>query len=102
MKTIRRITFGFALLSVLCTANALADTIDLTTAGASGSRTAALGGLFAVQQITPQTTGTGAIDSFLRVQADGSEQGYNTSNGNPLDDKGGNFTRALLLSEIPI
>ena len=80
-------------------------TIDLTTAGASHSQTAAIGGNFTVTQIDPQSTGTGVIDSFLRVQASGSqnsEDGYNTSNGTPFDDKGGSFTRALDLSEVPI
>lgn len=81
--------------------SAYAGTIDLTTAGASFTQTAAVGGSFTVTQISPQSTGTGVIDSFLRVQQNGSEQGYNTSNGTPLDDKAGNFTRALLTSEIP-
>lgn len=85
-------------------ANAAATTIDLTTAGANnGTGTAAaVGGNFVVQQISPQSTGTGVIDSFLRVQANGSEQGYNTSTGTPYDDKSGNFTRALSLTEVPI
>lgn len=84
-------------------ANAAVTTIDLTTAGANnGAGTAAaVGGTFLVQQISPQSTGTGVIDSFLRVQANGSEQGYNTSTGTPYDDKAGNFTRALSLSEVP-
>jgi hypothetical protein len=78
--------------------------IDLTTAGASNGvgSLANLGGNFIVQQISPQSTGTGVIDSFLRIQQDGTERGFNTSvNNPPLDDKAGNFTRALLLSEIP-
>jgi hypothetical protein len=54
-----------------------------------------------VQQISPQSTGTGVIDSFLRIQQTGSERGYNTDIGTPLDDKGGGFTRSLLLSEVP-
>jgi hypothetical protein len=82
-----------------------ATTIDLTGAPGknNGTGTAALtGGNFIVQQISPQSTGTGVIDSFLRVQSNNNEQGYNTSNGTPYDDKGGNFTRALSLSEVPI
>jgi hypothetical protein len=65
-------------------------------------------------QIPDGSTGTGVIDSFLRVQAKDNgdkdnplpepfEEGFNTSkNPPPLDSKGGNFTRALLLSEIPV
>lgn len=90
-------------LLILSAVTAQANTIiDLTAAGNSSTQTAALGGSFTVVQVSPQPTGTGFIDSFLRVQAKKSEQGYNTNNGTPLDDKGGNFTRALLLSEIPI
>jgi hypothetical protein len=91
-------------LLILCavTTQAANTIIDLTATGNSSSQIAALGGSFTVEQVGPQPTGTGFIDSFLRVQAKGSEQGYNTDNGTPLDDKGGNFTRSLLLSEIPI
>jgi len=79
-----------------------ASNIDLTTAGAtSGVKLSASGDNFIVTQIAPQSTGTGVIDSFLRVQSNGNEQGYNTSLGTPFDDKGGSFTRALLLSEVP-
>jgi len=67
--------------------------------------TSSSGDNFIVTQIDPQSTGTGVIDSFLRVQASGgntSEQGYNTSLSAPLDDKSGSFTRSLLLTEVPI
>jgi hypothetical protein len=83
-------------------ANLYASTIDLTTSGASVTTSADLGGTFTVTQINPQSTGTGVIDSFLRIQANGAEAGYNTDLGTPLDDKGGGFTRSLLLSEVPI
>jgi len=76
-------------------------TIDLTTAGTSGS---ANGALF--QQISPQSTGTGVIDSFLRIQANGTEQGFNNSVSEfTLDDvaKGGqNYNHDILLSHVPI
>jgi len=89
-----------------------ATTINLATTSANNcnavagvcttnGNNAALGGNFIVQQISPQSTGTGVIDSFLRVQDDPTEQGYNTSNGTPYSDKGGNFTRALALTEVP-
>ena len=47
-------------------------------------------------------TGTGLIQSFLRLQANGSEQGFNTDyRPVPLDDKAGNFTHSITLGDIP-
>jgi hypothetical protein len=89
----------------LANANARAGIIDLTTAGATGSGTAFIGGTFQVQQVPPQPTGTGFIDSFVRLQPGGStnaEQGFNTSLATHYDELGGNFTRALTLGEVPI
>lgn len=59
-------------------------------------------GLFFTDEQHP--TGTGVIDSFLRVQQNGWEQGYNTST-RPVQDSvqvkiDPNFTRDLLLSEV--
>jgi len=82
-----------------------ATEINLTTMNAdSGSApvVSQSGDTFYVVQIPDQTTGTGVIDPFLRLQANGDESGYNTSLGTPLDDKGGPFTRSLLLSEVPV
>ena len=50
-----------------------ATLVDLTTAGAFGSIGA---GYF--EQINPQSTGTGVIDAFVRIQNSGTEQGFNT------------------------
>jgi hypothetical protein len=52
-----------------------------------------------------QPTGTGYIDPFLRLQANGTEQGYNTSGRigaqAPLDDKSDpNFTRNITFSDL--
>jgi len=74
------------------------------------------GAIFA--QINVQPTGTGVIDSFLRLQANGTEQGYNTdardykANGQysstsgvktQLDEKSDpNYTRSILLTDVPI
>lgn len=71
--------------------------------GNTGSGTGSVGGQFQVDWINSQSTGTGVIDSFLRIQQTGQERGYNTSLGTPLDDKApaGGFTRALTLGEIP-
>lgn len=80
-------------------ATASATTLDLTTAGAFGTINGAI-----FQQATIQSSGTGVIDSFLRVLSPGNtttEQGYNTSvRPAPMDDLGGNFTRDLTISEV--
>jgi len=74
-----------------------AKDLNLTSTGASGFVN---GGFF--QQISPQTTGTGVIEPFLRVQGNGTESGFNTSLNNPMPDvKTGIWTHDILLSAIP-
>jgi len=71
--------------------------VDLTTRGSSGSINGAL-----YQQFEPQPTGTGVLNTFLRVQKQGIEQGYNTDwRPTGFDEKTDLHTRSLLLSEIP-
>lgn len=87
---------------VAAAGGASAGTIcDLTTATATTDVSCTInGGIFQTNEQHP--TGTGYIDSFLRVQQKGSEQGYNTS-GRPVqfDEKTDpNFTRDLTLSSI--
>lgn len=74
---------------------------------ASSSTCAFNGGVYNV--VGPHPTGTGVIDSFLRVQQKGAEEGFNTSarpmmcDGRVCDDKTDpNFTRDLLSSSVPI
>jgi len=57
-------------------------------------------GTTVIQFTQPQPTGTGYIDPFLRVQANGTEQGYNTSGGTPFDDKGGPWTHDITFSDL--
>jgi hypothetical protein len=98
---VRACTLGAVLFVLVGAQSAFGNTvIDLTTIGAQSTQTAAIGGSFTVQQIQPQSTGTGFIDSFLRIQQTGQERGFNTNIGTPLDDKGGSFTHALLLSDV--
>ena len=47
-----------------------------------------------------QPTGTGEIQSFLRVQSDPTEEGYNTSGGTPFDDKSGPWTHDIRVSDL--
>ena len=78
---------------------ASAGMLDLTSAGASGTIDGAL-----FVQMDEQPTGTGFIDSFVRMQNRGFERGYN-SDFRPVefDEKTDpNFTRSLLLDEVPI
>jgi hypothetical protein len=59
------------------------------------------GALFQTAELQP--AGTGVIDSFVRMQAMGTQQGYNTDGRpvpfNELTDP--NFTRSLLLTSVP-
>lgn len=79
----------------------LADTIDLTTTGSEGWLEGAL-----FMQFNPEdSTGTGVIDPFLRLQGNNSqttiEKGYNTSGTIEFDTKDDPHTHDLLLSDIP-
>jgi hypothetical protein len=106
-KTARRIlpAFGLALVAVLATApKASASECDLY---ASSSTCLFNGGIYNV--VGPHPTGTGVIQSFLRVQQKGTEQGFNTDarpmmcDGAVCDDKTDpNFTRDLLTSSVPV
>jgi hypothetical protein len=91
---------GFVTCSMALSGQAAeAATCDLTTAGSSCSIGSAL-----FMQADPQPTGTGFIDSFVRIQNHGTEHGYNTS-GRPVafhEKTDPNFTRALLLTEVPV
>lgn len=80
--------------------SAQADTVlNLTTSGSSGT----INGAF-FQQISPKATGTGNIDSFVRIEQNGTEQGYNTD-ARPVEfneKKDATFTHSLLLTDVPI
>ena len=84
---------------LLCAGSASATTVDLTPgAGSSGT----IGGvLFEFDQVQP--AGTGILNSFLRILANGTEQGYNTSNpAFPFDEQppAGGFTRDITFGEL--
>ena len=74
-----------------------ASALDLVNAGDSGF----VNGAF-FQQVADQSTGTGVIEPFLRLQANGTEQGFNTSVNNVLDNKDGIWTHSLLVSDVPV
>lgn len=73
--------------------------IDLTTSGASyvGSDNVEW------HQLTSQPTGTGIYDPFLRIQATGSESGFNTDyTPVPLDDKASIYTHSVVFGDLGI
>lgn len=80
---------------------AYGETINLSTSN-SGTATAATGGTYLATWVDAQSTGTGVIDSFVRVHATGDEHGYNTDAGTPMDTVPGNFTHSLQLSAVPV
>jgi hypothetical protein len=80
-----------------------AELLDVTASGSQATSTAAVGGQFYVTQQFVQPAGTGNVNSFLRLQHDDSEQGYNTdAKQPPLNDKAGNWTHSLQLSGVPV
>jgi hypothetical protein len=77
---------------------AYATTVDLTTAGSSGTINGAL-----FQQVGPQPTGSGVIDPFVRISANTEiEQGFNTDARPTQFDENSSptFTHSLLLSSL--
>lgn len=86
---------SFGLAAALLSTTATATIVDLTNSDTGTVNSARF------DFMAQQPTGTGVIKPFLRVQANGSEQGYNTS-GSPLpfDDKAGIWTHDLRFSDL--
>lgn len=80
----------------MCTSIANATEVYLTTPTSQGTIDSVL---FSANDQHP--TGTGYINPFLRIQNNGTEVGYNTdAKFPPPNDKAGNFTHSLLLSDL--
>src|SRR4051812_38322269 len=47
-------------------------------------------------------SGTGNYNSFLRIQNNGEEQGFNTDTNSLLDNKDGNWTHSLQISTLQV
>lgn len=92
--------FVLLVIGLICMPAVAGPILDLTAEGSSGYI-----GLGYFEQYSPQPTGTGYIDSFVRVSTNQEVvQGYNTS-ARPLEfdeNSSPQFTRALLLSSIPV
>jgi hypothetical protein len=80
---------------IVCPVLGYATVVDLTGSNDSGSINSAQ-----FVFVTPQPTGTGVIQPFLRVENTPMEQGYNTSGGTPFDDKAGPWTHNLTLGDL--
>jgi hypothetical protein len=91
--------YGLFIALVAMVGSVQAVVLDLTTAGSSGTINGAL-----FQQIPGATAGTGLINSFVRVQANGTEEGFNATVRPVMTNVGTdpNFTRDIRLSEVPI
>lgn len=75
---------------------ARADVIDLTSAGATVNYEGAI-----YVQSSDRPTGTGVIQPFLRIQMNGTEEGYNTDGPIQFDTKDmNNWTRSLPLNSL--
>jgi len=79
----------------ICTSVGQATVVDLTGSNDSGTID---GAQFVFT--TPQPTGTGVIQPFLRLENFPVEQGYNTSGGTPFDDKAGPWTHDLTFGDL--
>jgi hypothetical protein len=93
---------ALALLHIFaCSPLGAATIVDLTSAGSSG----VIGGAI-YEQSPMQSTGTGTINTFVQVQAQGNnttQHGYNTTVNNTLDNgNSDNFNHAITLGEVPI
>ncbi len=74
--------------------------LDLTSEGASGTINGAI-----YEQIDPQSTGTGTIDSFVQIATRGNDtdsSAYNTTENNTLDNGASdNFNHSIFVGDIP-
>jgi hypothetical protein len=76
-----------------------ATPLDLTTDGSQAMASGAI-----LQQTDAQPTGTGYIRSFVRVQATGEQEGFNTD-ARPLqfdENSSPQFTRSVTVGEMPV
>ncbi|NQU10532.1 PEP-CTERM sorting domain-containing protein [bacterium] len=76
--------------------SAQAAEYDLTSTGATATIDGAV-----YTQVDPQTTGTGVFQPFMRIQATGTEEGYNTSE-RPMDLKNDSWTIDLPYASLAV
>jgi len=92
-----------ALFVALLASPASATILDLTAAGTCPTPTNTAGcsinGAY-YNQTTEQSTGTGVIEPFVRIQANTNESGINTDGPYTLDEKTGTWTHSTLVSDF--
>ena len=92
---------AFTTVLVLCVASisSASITLNLTTAGSSGNINGAI-----YEQIDPQSTGTGTINSFAQIGGNTTQvEAYNTNVNNTLDNGNSpNFNHSITLADVPI
>ncbi|HSV92390.1 MAG TPA: hypothetical protein VLH81_04915, partial [Desulfobacterales bacterium] len=103
---------GGLVASALLAATALAAVADTGTynievSDRNGYRSATLTSGATVEylgdsNVTFGSAGTGTFNSFVRIQADPVEAGYNTDGTLQFDTKGGTWTHSIKVSEIPV
>ena len=84
-----------AALALGVASSASAATLDLTSVASSGTIN---GAIFTTPDVI--VSGTGLIDSFVRIQGNGTESGYNTDGTPEFDTKAGTFTHSIQLSDL--
>jgi hypothetical protein len=94
---VRRLTlFTLLLLLVIGLSPAHAVVLDLTTEGAWGTINGAR-----FYQFNEIPTGTGRVNTFLRIQGFGEQHGYNTDGTVEFDTMAG-FTHSIQISDLPV
>jgi PEP-CTERM motif-containing protein len=124
MTLLQRISVALVFVTaglVLAAPRANANSCDLYTTSASCGPAQGISGSIGsalYQVVGPQPTGTGVIDSFLRIEQKGTEEGFNTSERQSISLPSGtsagycdgvdcdsktdpNYTHDLLTSKIP-
>jgi hypothetical protein len=94
LKTFIRLSVILALLTGAAVLPASATILDLTTLGSSGY----IGSAF-FRQTNNEPTGTGVFDPFVRIQANGSEQGVNSNGPYTMDEKVGIWTHSMMVGD---
>lgn len=86
-----------AFVCLLFAASAHAAVVDLTTEGSWGIINDAI-----FYQFNEIPTGTGRVNSFLRIQGFGEQSGYNTDGTLEFETKPGAFTHSIQISDLPV
>ncbi len=86
-----------AFVCLLFAASAHAAVVDLTTEFSSGVINGAI-----FMQFNEIPTGTGRVNTFLRIQGFGEQHGYNTDGTLEFDTMAGPFTHSIQISDLPV